>query len=184
MKILSRRSFIFYILAAIFFAPGIAALYLYQHPQLLGGSINKGELITPPKLVKALVQRNSALNKWHLLLWSPIGCDKSCIQPLEKINRIRLALGRLYFKVDEGLLMSPYSKPMTSPLLESLQTLNISMHSLSQSQASKIFAYTGEPRIFIANPEGFLVLSYTINAPSDDIYHDIKLLLNTSQVKS
>ena len=32
-------------------------------------------------------------------------------------------------------------------------------------------------RIFIANPQGFLVLSYAVTAESEDIYHDLKQLL-------
>jgi len=179
MKILSRNSMMMVLLAVVFLAPGLAAICFYQHPQwLMGHSTNKGDFVKPSMKIKSLV---STEKKWHLVLWSPSGCDESCIQPLDQLVRIRLALGRRFYEVDQALLTGPYSKPTLSELLDVLQENKVGVLQLPRNEASTLYAYAEEARIFIANPAGFLVLSYATTVTSDDVYRDLKQLMSTNK---
>ena len=95
MKILNRNSFVLLLLAILFVAPGIVAYFVYTHPQWLGmATTNKGELIKSPQILDKL----GSEKKWRLIVWSPEGCDATCIQQVDKLARIRLALGRHYMR--------------------------------------------------------------------------------------
>lgn len=179
MKILSRNFLMVVLLAVVFLAPGLAAIYFYQHPQwLMGHSTNKGDFVKPPMKIKSLV---STEKKWHLVLWSSGGCDESCFQPIDQLARIRLALGRRFYEVDQALLTGPYSKPTLPELLDVLQKNKIGTLQLPRNEASTLYAYSEEARIFIANPDGFLVLCYATTVNPDDVYHDLKQLMSTNK---
>jgi hypothetical protein len=191
MKIISRQTFILIALALLFLAPGIAALYVYQHPQWLGGHpTNKGTFIRPPLLVGTLTKLNDEVkdkpvsHTWHLVYWAPQTCDETCLDGLEHLARIRLALGRRFYEVDEVLMI----KAMDSSLLaESMTLLNrkgVKVLSVNGAELAAMNAESSKPQIYIANPEGFLVLSYPIDVALNDIYLDLKQLLTTTQTKS
>lgn len=191
MKLLSRHALILLLLAVLFFAPGLAALYFYQHPQWLSGhSTNKGDFVRPPLRISPLIKEQSETkltmnsSKWHLVLWSPNGCDEACVTLLDQLVRVRLALGRRYYEVDERLLMRESSKPLSSSLSARFREQGIEVEYLPQMESAKLFVQSPQQRIFIANPLGFLVLSYVVTTESDDIYHDLKHLLTTTQTKS
>lgn len=171
MNKLSRHSVFMLLLGGIFLAPGLAAIYFYQHPQHLGGhTTNKGTFVQPALKVKALTTRSTPNNlskiKWYFVLWYPDNCDISCLKSFDQLERIRLSLGRHYYEVHQVLLSG-----------QSIQQLNISGVQLSEKEAQILHAYAREPRIFIANREGYLILSYPTTVDSNDVYQDIKHLL-------
>ena len=100
----NRRNYIVLLLMlALFIAPGLSAYLFYNHLTWLGAAkTNKGELLNPPILLTKLGMDA----KWRLILWSPTGCAQECIQQLDKLARIRLALGRRLYQVDSLLLLS------------------------------------------------------------------------------
>lgn len=167
MKNFIARYYVLLILIIIFAIPGVSALYFYKNPALLGAaSTNKGQLLKPAIPVQAFNQ----LDKWHLVYWQPTICDANCEQVLEKLAKIRLALGRKLYYVDLNLLESV---PHASGLDAFLQKADIK--SFSQTIAFQ------KPAIFIANPEGQLILSYTPETLPKDIFHDLKLLVSHAE---
>lgn len=191
MNHISRQTVILLVLAVVFFAPGLAAVYFYQHPQLLGGhSTNKGAFLEPPFLVPLLQKKptstklTESMPKWYLVLWFPDTCDQTCMSHVEKLARVRLALGRRYYEVSEVLLRSESSPPLSTQLQAKLQQQRIRVLHLSSDASAALSSQSRGQPIFIANPEGFLVLSYAVTSESDDIYHDLKQLLTTTQTKS
>lgn len=192
MKIVSRHSLILSLLMLVFLAPGLAALYFYTHPSLLGeATTNKGEFVRPAILIKSLTTLKATLNpinkkenkqNWHLVLWSPKGCDEACHQSLEQLARVRLALGRYYYEVGEALLLSESS---IEPSMSSQGSSRVGeIVPLSKTEERALLALSNERRIFIADASGYLIFSYDVTAQSDDIYHDLKHLLTTTQTKS
>lgn len=100
---LKSKKLVFIFLVIIFVMPGVSAYWLYMHPDWLGGTpTNKGRLLTPPVLFSDLHNKP----KWALLLWNPGQCQQSerCQhrfwQQLNKLTRIRLALGRRFYDVN------------------------------------------------------------------------------------
>lgn len=191
MKILSRNSAVLLVLAMVFLAPGLAAFYFYKNPQWLHGSpTNQGEFVSPPVLLPSLIKSIdskkmlSIAPKWHLVLWSPGDCDAACRKPLDQFAQIRLALGRHFYEVDATLLIGGPNHSMPRHLLDTEYNQAVDVVHLASDELRVLLACSKESRIFIANPDGFLVLSYAVNAKPDDVYHDLKQLLTTTQTKS
>ena len=89
------------ILGLMFLAPGVAAYLFYQHPNWLGSSrVNKGILLNPPLHLPSLGHES----KWKILFWSPGPCDAVCLQQLDTLARVRLALGRQFYNIELWLL--------------------------------------------------------------------------------
>lgn len=169
------------ILALLFAAPGISAYFFYKHPDLLGSSrVNKGTLLNPPFLLNGLDKST----KWRLILWSPTGCSDLCMKQLDQLARVRLAMGRKLYQVELWLILgdkAPAMDDQTQALLDKED-----FHIVQSSTASTInlSVLTTKAQLFIANPDNYVILSYLPKANPEDIYKDLKLLLNSSEHKS
>ncbi len=163
----------------MFVAPGMAALLFYQHPQWLGmNTTNKGDFVKPTVHIQALVQIETVGDpKWHLLLWNAGDCDEHCFNVLEKLSRIRIALGRHYYEVNQALMLDESVNPMSPHSMNLLKKSETRMLHISQKELDLLRVTPHHQRIFIADPQGFVVLSYAQTADSEDVYHDIKRLL-------
>lgn len=175
MKKLNRNYLILLVLAGIFAFPGIAAYFLYNNPQWLGATpTNKGKLLNPPILTAQM----DGKPKWRLVLWTPDECAQSCQQQIDKLGRIRLALGRRLYEVEEVLLKSDKLPDLSGELLKSFEEQDVLIETI---QSSLLPAY---PQVYISNPENYLVLAYELNAKPEDIFHDLKHLLSSTEKKS
>lgn len=178
MKMTKRNYMVLVVLALIFMTPGLTAYLYYRHPQWLGtATTNKGELLQPPVLVTAMTSNN----KWRLLLWSPDDCSVTCLNQLDKLARIRLALGRRLYGVEQWLILADTGKALPKSLMTSFKEQDIHFLRLSQEQRQSLAILKPEARVFIANPDNYLVLSYALTASSQDIFHDLKQLLSTAE---
>jgi hypothetical protein len=168
------------VLALVFACPGLAAYVFYNHPQWLGATaINKGLLLNPPEQLTYI----HAKPKWRLMLWYPGTCDLNCLQQLDKLGRIRLALGRRLYEVDEWLINAKQDRNLSESLHQSLSEKDIQVLVLSKEQQAKQNALGDQAQIFIANPDNYLVLAYSLTAPPEDIFHDLQKLLSSSENK-
>lgn len=175
MKTHRKKNWILLVLALIFLAPGCGALFFFMHPQWLAKSplTNRGTLIKQPEQIFS-----AHVGKWQLVLWYPGRCAKDCQQQLERLAKIRLALGRHLYEV-KTLLATTSGKAtfgLEDKLLLDEQDIGYRYvtASISQNLGDKA-------QIFIANPENFLILRYPLSANPADIYHDIKILINSGQ---
>ncbi len=208
MKIVRRNYFILLILGFVFAAPGISAYFFYTHPQWLGAATtNKGVFLDPPVPLVVLAQDDRGLHpnvvgfeaprakktgiraktvglskgrQWQLVLWSPGACKKSCIEQLDKLARIRLALGRHLYDVVPRLLLAANAPPLTPALARALQEQDIHVLTLPAGARERMPVLKNQLEIFIANPDNYLVLAYVATVKPGDIFHDIKQLLNTT----
>jgi len=181
MKTIKRNGHVLVLLAVIFSCPGIAAYEFYKHPEWLrAAALNKGKLLNPPQRLANL----SATSKWRLILWNPGDCDLVCRQQVEKLARIRLALGRRLYQVDEFLVITNQAHPLSKTFLKRLQDADIHLLLLTDEQRRKQASLTDKANVFIANPDDYLILAYDANAKAEDIFHDIGQLLNADERKS
>ena len=182
MNSISRNTVILCLLGVLFLAPGFAALYFFKHPEWLSRhTTNKGQFVDPPLLIPSL---RNASNKWHLLLWSPNDCREGCVRPVEQLARIRLALGRHFYEVNQMLLIGDRSNSLPERLMEILHRHGVDVDHLPLIEEQALLDHSRQMRFFIANPDGFLVLSYAVTAQPDDVYRDLKQLLTTTHTKS
>lgn len=175
-----RNKITLFLLALLFAAPGIIAYLYFQHPQWLGASTNLGELLNPPVRIAKL---DDTKQKWRLVLWNPEACDSACIAQLDKLARVRLALGRRLYEVDQWLI-SEKESPANEGLLNLLREQDIHFLFLEKQTQDESLILKNKTRVFIANPDGFLILAYDMTAKSASIYHDLKQLLNSTEKKS
>lgn len=180
MKLFKKQNIVLMMLALLFIAPGLSAYIFYLHPQWLGAqAINKGVLLKPVVLIPAMKTEK----KWSLVLWSPQACKKVCQQQLDQLGRIRLALGRRLYEVNQCLVTDGRQSP-SRRLMLALHEHAIDWLPLSKEQINKLASMTTNPRIFIADPDGYLILAYASTAKPGDIFHDLKHLLNSPGSKS
>ncbi|WP_028387947.1 hypothetical protein [Legionella fairfieldensis] len=178
MNLFKRNYLILLLLALVFATPGIMAYLCYLNPQWLGSNTtNKGKLLNPSVLFPSMEDKE---HKWRLIFWSPNGCEVACLQQINKLARVRLALGRHLYEIEQWLVLEKGTSQMPIALMHSLGEQDIHVLRLTKNMQAKLPLLTAKPEVFIANPEGYLVLTYTESAQPEDIYHDIKQLLKKS----
>lgn len=178
MKILNRNYLVLLLLATIFACPGIAAYMLYNHPHWLAAApTNKGQLLSPPLLITNIKEPA----KWRLIVWNPGNCDLVCRQQIDKLGRIRLALGRRLYDVDELLLISPETAELPAPLLTALKDQDVKLVRVDPAVHQP--SLPDHPRVYIGNSTNYLVLAYELNTKPADIFHDLQQLLSSTAKK-
>ena len=100
---------------------------------------------------------------------------------MDKLARIRLALGRRLYQVDALLLENDQAPVLSASFAQQLKDQDMRTRQLSHQEAQALKPWSSHPAIFIANPEGYLVLSYTANAEPKSIYQDLKHLLHSKE---
>ena len=174
MKILQRNYLVLCLLGLLFAAPGISAYLLYLHPHWLSAlPTNKGELLNPP----VLLHQVNTHGIWQLVLWSPQVCSQDCILQLDKLARIRLALGRHLYEVETLLLMNTGDLKVSDALKGILDEQDIHTLRLSPAQRKQMPVLKNTPGIFIINPNHYVILSYASSVKPDDIFYDLKQLI-------
>ena len=175
----NRRNLItMLLLATVFLTPGLAAYVFYQHTDWLGAAkTNKGVLLNPPI---ALAILNKA-PKWKLVFWNPGICENACQQELDKLARVRLALGRRLYEVQIDFLMNLDASQLSGVLTDRLHKADINLIPIPGNKRQELTVLPSHSQTFIANPNNFLVLAYQSSAKPDDIFHDIKRLLTVKE---
>ncbi|KTC66568.1 Uncharacterised protein (plasmid) [Legionella adelaidensis] len=177
---------VIYALVIIFILPGLLAHYFFHHPDFLkNNKTNKGELVIPPVKLSLIEKTNFSQGKdhsisfaegkkWKLLLWEPSVCDTDCYNQLDRLSRIRLALGRKLYHVDVGLLGK------ADKISEKLQSVfkSLDLHYLISSNREHL---TNATRILLVDPNDYMVIAFKKDASSKDIFHDLKKLVNTKE---
>lgn len=181
MKKNVSKYFILLLLALMFAAPGVIAYFFYNHPSWLGTStVNKGTLLKPPSVLSALDDKS----KWRIIFWTPDVCDKACLTQLDVLARVRLALGRKLYQVDQWLILGDKAPPLPKETAALLKEQDFHMAQLSPTETKKMTLLAEQSNIYLANPDKYLILSYQSQVNPEDIYKDLKLLLSTSEKKS
>lgn len=174
MKILHSRGWVMFLLAVIFIAPSVLAYLYYQHPHWLSAaSTNRGEFVTPIYRLQNVVKSK----QWRLLYWAPSACDNACLQQLNRLARVRLALGRRLYQVDACLLLSNKTNTLSVVDTKTLQDEDVCVLKLPEQAQIDRKMLGDNPLFFIVNPENILILKYPDNVPADNIFHDIKHLI-------
>lgn len=175
MKHTTRYFIILLTLFFLFIAPGLSAYWFYFHPQWLSPvTTNKGQLLNPAILVPELKSHDK---KWQLVLWCPVEYEADCLQPLDQLMRIRLALGRRFYDVNLVVLMPKQAKALSASSLQLFKEQGLSERRLSINAMHDSILQKNTPQLFIANPQDYLVLAYDATSQADDVFHDMKLLL-------
>lgn len=144
-------------LVAVFVLPLLAAYGLFFfHDQFPIKKMNTGEILTPPIHGETLGLANQEYEgKWQLLYVKPSPCDRVCMDRIERLKKLHMALGK-----DQPL--------MKVRLLPSLEA------------EAKLAPNT----LWVVDPKGFLILYYQAGFQNmKGILEDVKRLLRFSYVR-
>jgi len=179
MKKLTRTKKVFFVLVLLFSAPGVLAMLFYKHPSWLAAlPTNKGEFIRPAVPLKVL---EPSQDKWSMVLWCPAGCDTDCVEAFDRLGRVRLALGRRLYQVDLWLLQGPNSRMCSSEVKKAYASQEVNLRTFSVDEQAETALLQQDMKIFLADPEHYMVLQYSPTSKPDDVFHDLKRLLSTRE---
>ncbi len=158
----------------MFLAPGVTAWFFYKYSNSFHWSTgNKGVLIKPPLRLETFDKQA----KWRILFWVQGFCGESCLKQIDILARIRLALGRHLYDVDQYLILNNQTPSLNEELKTFLKQRHFYVKTLSQKEIKKLAALPSDLRVFVVNPESYLILGYKNQGNPDDVYKDLKQLL-------
>lgn len=168
---MKRSYMLMSLLVALFAAPGLVAYVIYLHPAWISSRTNHGQLLQPPPLLHSKHHKE----KWQLLYWSPQSCTQDCIQRLDDLARLRLALGRRLYYVDLSLAISTPMVDVPEHIQSLLHKVDANLVSLSQDDAMHLGL---QPAIYLVNPQNFVILAYAKDQSVQDIFQDLQKMVH------
>lgn len=189
-----RRSLV--ALAALFFVPVAAAFWLYYGAAgwRPGGATNRGELIDPAVPLPVFefagtdakpIKEDLLRGRWTLIFIGAASCDARCRDALYLTRQTRLALNKDAHRVrrvflatgrcciDAELAAEHADLVVAMPTQAQLETLS----RLTQGGATN-----DAGRIYIVDPLGNLMMSYSAAAPDKALLDDLERLLRLSHI--
>lgn len=188
------------ILASMFFVPLAVAFWLYYgaggwSPQ---GGTNKGDLFNPavplPAVALTLADGSRTApdflrGKWTVAYLGDGACDERCRQALYLSRQSRIALNKDIDRVQRVFLAtgSCCDRDFLAAEHPDLAVVTLGADQDSQAFLAAIPALGGVPveragRLYLIDPLGNLVLSYSSKAPDKALLTDVRKLLRLSHI--
>lgn len=155
------------------------------------GTVNKGDLLSPPLAVELLDLRDVSGNpvdllsgdkKWRLLIPAGAACDESCQHALYVTRQVHVRLGDKATRIERYYLnTAPALDVQTQAFIERehprLKVAYIDGLDLAALQEASAPAGA---RYFLMDQEGFVMMSYNDQHSGNELLDDIKRLLKYS----
>lgn len=193
-----------WLLIGLFFAPLLAAFFLYYGALYTEteswrppGSTNRGELVTPPRplprLTLPVVQGTAAKvdflqGKWTVFYVGNGQCETRCREALSLIRQTRLALNADMNRVQRVFVATTHCCNRMYLAHEHAGLIVVRADNADGEKFLKVFPqYDGVPvtesgRIYISDPLGNLMMSYSSAARPKDLLEDFMRLLKLSHI--
>lgn len=179
-------------LALIFILPFTVAATLHLL-NLKPASRSYGDLITPPKALKlsAMVDmQNKEFTAQHWLkIWSIVtldatGCEAQCLAQLNLLKQMHISLGKEYKRVQRILLVTDHHKADAYKALQAQYPDLIILASADTEAANLVGQFSVKEQkngnVYLVDPLGNLMMSYSKNQNPKGIQTDMKRLLKNS----
>ena len=179
-------------LIAVFIAPVLFAFFWQPT-----GYVNRGQLIEPPRLVSDLAMymidgRATALSslggKWTYVYFSREVCDQACKAVIESLVRVRLSRGkhkdRIQFLVT---IVSPTAYLSSNESVSHTAALTAYIENSALGRWREAFGVEGSAppeagRIYLLDPLGHLMMSYSLTIDPNDMRKDLARLMRVSRI--
>ncbi len=190
----NRKRLTLIALMALFLSPVIAA-WLWTPDTFR----NRGELIDPPRpLVNVQMISADGTNvdlatlfgRWTYVFFVEAGCDESCKQLADAIERVRLTQGKNEKRV--RLMMITLNPDSLSSLeeirLNIPKTIVLGVSASQKDQLLRQFMLRGgesmpqSDNVFLVDPMGNLMMNYPAKTDPTDLRKDISRLLRASRI--
>lgn len=187
-----------WILVAAFFAPLALAFLLYYGGSHFGdgawrpaGSTNKGDLIHPARPLPPFELTTTAgtkldleglHGKWNVIFIGDGQCDARCREALVLMRQTRLALGDDLARVQRLFLVTGNCCDEAYLKAEHDGLVAASVDDANGQALLATFPDSAQGRIYIVDPLGNLMMSYSSAAPQKGLLEDLKKLLKLSHI--
>ena len=190
----NRKRLTLIALMALFLSPVIAAWF--WTPDTFR---NRGELIDPPRPLVSVpmispdgsaVDLATLFGRWTYVFFVEAGCDESCKQLADAVERVRLSQGKNEKRV--RLMVITLSPDALSSLEEIRlimpKTIVLGVNAAEKEQLMSQFMPSGggsvlpSGSIFLVDPMGNLMMRYPATADPTDLRKDISRLLRASRI--
>jgi cytochrome oxidase Cu insertion factor (SCO1/SenC/PrrC family) len=188
-------------LALLFFAPLAVTFYLYYGPVSWrpGGRVNRGDLVDPPRPLPdvslPIVGRDAAgrtrpdflKGKWTLLYVGSGSCTALCRSDLYNTRQVRIALNRDMDRVQrvfiaEGDCCDVEFLDAQHPDLVAVRSTQDAAPLLALLPTFDGIVPAAADRVYVIDPLGNLMMSYSSSAKPKGMLEDLKRLLGLSHV--
>lgn len=188
------------ILAAIFFVPLAVAFWLYYGPSgwRPAGGTNQGDLVEPAVALPAVslahpdgapTEPGFLRGQWTIAYLGDGACDERCRQALYLSRQSRIALNKDMARVQRVFFATGRccDRAFLQTEHPDLIVARVGDDAGSQALLATFPAFAGEPaaasgRLWVIDPLGNLVLSYSAQAPDKALLTDVKKLLRLSHI--
>ena len=190
----NRKRLTLIALMALFLSPVIAAWF--WTPDTFR---NRGELIDPPRPLVSVpmispdgsaVDLATLFGRWTYVFFVEAGCDESCKQLADAVERVRLSQGKNEKRV--RLMVITLSPDALSSLDEIRlimpKTIVLGVNAAEKEQLMSQFMPSGggsvlpSGSVFLVDPMGNLMMRYPATADPTDLRKDISRLLRASRI--
>jgi len=184
-EIKTQGRFTLLLISFLFFAPIMAAMYLYfsDNTWRPAMSTQRGELVTPPVSLPdvslAPTQGDYRLREvWSLLVLTGAECDTPCMTALTDTHQIRMSLGPKMTRLQNVLVPAANAVHLSE---NDFPRLIITEGETGAAIAGRIDEWQ-EGQIFLVDPFGNLMMSYAPGTEKGDIRKDLGHLLKISVI--
>ena len=176
---MNRRSTL-WLVALACFGPVLLAYGLYYGPwgrawlpQLAGSRVLLERVVQLPQSWSSA----NTERRWTLLYARATPCEQSCLDELRRIQSVHVALNRSQDRVQRAMLQAGPAPDGVDPALVS--------HSMDEVDAAEFAMALGIDaaaggQIFVADPEGRVILRYPGDVMQKELLRDLKRLLSAS----
>jgi hypothetical protein len=174
-----HNSLVPWLVGLVVFGPfGLALLVYYSPwsrdwlPQLPG---ERELLVTPVRLPVEWLPGEAGPPPWLLIYARMTPCEQQCAQELDRLSRVRLALGSDRERVQRALWYAGEAPPPRDDP-------ELLVRRLDDGPGRRVAAALGPERIdggrvYVADPRGSVILSYPVGVGQKELLRDLKRLL-------
>lgn len=193
-QVQSRGRLQFLMLAALFFAPLLAAvLFYFVFPDWQPDArTNYGELIAPARPLPdaplrdvqgAPVPAEETRGRWSYVYVAGAACDAACADKLLQIRQIRTLLNEKRLRVQRVYLAPDAAALTTASAQLAVDHPDLKFYAdTADAEYRRFFGGSDPNALYLVDPLGNWLMIYAADADSKGILKDIKKLLRVSQI--
>lgn len=184
----AKLSFLFIMSVAPFV---MAYVFFFVKPDWVpSGTTNQGELILPPVQASAVGIDHKALfegDRWILVIPVGASCDEGCVEVLYFSRQVKIALGKEAGRIERVVLSSGLNlSEEFQALLDQEHPYARLVHNSGPLIDGLIKPALGRtpvaPYVLLMDPNGNIMMLYTLEKAGNPMLKDIKLLLKASNI--
>ena len=198
---MARKQLILILLFAVFALPTLLSWFLFNYTEVgrATGGGEHGTLVNPPRPVPDLTLVNLADHtdadkrlhgKWTLVYLLNGNCGEACLENLYKMRQLRLATGKYAQRVQRAVLVVTNDRQaLTREQLSDYPGQYVLYpESIDADSLLSLFKLSPDDRpftqdrLYLIDPLGNLMMTYSATTPPDGIIKDLNRLLKYSRI--